>query len=66
MQTTEIYRELDAAKMEVDGLGMVNATSLDTPEKRLAWDVAYEKATARLHRALTERAKLVQRMIVEA
>ena len=39
---TEIYRELDAARMEHQGLATVNTYSLDTPEKRVAWDVAYE------------------------
>jgi len=64
LTTTEIYAELDAARMEMTALEQVNSNSLDTAEKRLAWDVAYDKAKARFHRAMTARAELVQRMSV--
>ena len=63
MDTTEIYAELDAARNEMQALERVNSYSLDTAEKKLAWDVAYEKAKARLWRAMNARSDLVQRMV---
>lgn len=62
MRTTEIYAELDTARLEMANLEAVNSFSLDTAEKRLAWDVAYDKAKARFNRASTARAQLVQEM----
>ena len=64
-RTKNVYEEYNSARQAVDGLRMVNANSLDTPEKQLAWDVAYDKANARLFKASAERAKLVQEMANE-
>jgi hypothetical protein len=61
-RTKTVYEEYNAARQAVEGMRMVNAYSLDTPEKQLAWDVAYDKANARLFKASAERAKLVQEM----
>lgn len=63
MHATEVYSELDAARIEVEFLAATNSVSLNTPEKRLAWDVAYDRAKARLYRAQAARNDLVQRMV---
>lgn len=60
-----IYAEYDAAQMMIKALEQVNFYSLDTPEKRLEWDVAYDKAKARLFRAMAERSRLIQEMANE-
>lgn len=62
MSETEIYQELEAAERSMRVLEMVNAYSLDTPEKKLSWDVQYATAKDRWQRAYVAKCALVEQV----
>ena len=55
----KVNKELEEAINYLNYLGVVNSYSLDTPEKKLNWDISYKKALDKFSEAYQKKQRLV-------